>query len=251
LLWPASISAASVCAFGASSVVVGPPHPPAPAAGGEIISAPETISCVPLPIELWNATSLAGRRRQRRRRSPRKRRGKTLRLRFAVDLQKLLSPPQFEAATRLDAPVCILAGAGSGKTRVITYRIAHLLDLGIPPDAIAALTFTNKAAEEMRERISKLLGDRRTANKLTMGTFHALGLDILRHERKALGYPRGFAVYDQADQLGVVRELMRTVKDLGKDGERRFDVKAILTRISLAKNAMIAPEAYEPREADE
>jgi DNA helicase-2/ATP-dependent DNA helicase PcrA len=168
----------------------------------------------------------------------------------AVDVSKL-NPPQREAVVHGGGPLLVLAGAGSGKTRVITYRIAHLLDLGIPPDAIAALTFTNKAAEEMRERISKLLGDRRTANKLTMGTFHALGLDILRHERKALGYPRGFAVYDQADQLGVVRELMRTVKDLGKDGERRFDVKAILTRISLAKNAMIAPEAYEPREADE
>ena len=169
---------------------------------------------------------------------------------MAVDVSKL-NPPQRAAVVHGGGPLLVLAGAGSGKTRVITYRIAHLLDLGIPPDAIAALTFTNKAAEEMRERIGHLLGNRKTASKLTMGTFHSLGLHILREERKALGYPRGFAVYDQADQLGVVRELMRTVKDMGKDGERRFDVKAILTRISLAKNAMIPPDAYEPREGDD
>ncbi len=148
-------------------------------------------------------------------------------------------------------PLLVLAGAGSGKTRVIIYRIAHLLDLGIPPDAIAALTFTNKASEEMRDRIGHLLGNRKQAAKLTMGTFHSLGLSMLRAERNALGYPSGFAVYDQADQLGVVREVMRSLKDFSRDGERRWDVKAILTRISLAKNGFIAPEDYQPREADE
>src|SRR5436190_17213952 len=155
-----------------------------------------------------------------------------------MDLSKL-NQPQREAVVHGGGPILVLAGAGSGKTRVITFRICNLLGGGIPPDAIAALTFTNKAAEEMRERVAHLVGDRKTASRLTMGTFHALGLQILRQERKALGYPRGFAVYDQADQLGVVRELLRGVKDLGKDGERRFDVKAILTRISLAKNGMI------------
>ena len=169
---------------------------------------------------------------------------------MAVDTSKL-NPPQREAVVHGGGPLLVLAGAGSGKTRVITYRIAHLLDTGIPPEAIAALTFTNKAAEEMRERISHLLGDRRTAKRLTMGTFHSLGLEILRQERKALGYPKGFAVYDQADQLGVVRELMRTTKDMSRDGERRFDVKAILTRISLAKNGMITPEEYQPRDGDD
>ena len=169
---------------------------------------------------------------------------------MAVDTSKL-NPPQREAVVHGGGPLLVLAGAGSGKTRVITYRIAHLLDTGIPPEAIAALTFTNKAAEEMRERISHLLGDRRTAKRLTMGTFHSLGLEILRQERKALGYPKGFAVYDQADQLGVVRELMRTTKDMSRDGERRFDVKAILTRISLAKNGMILPEDYQPRDGDD
>ena len=169
---------------------------------------------------------------------------------MAVDTSKL-NPPQRAAVIHGGGPLLVLAGAGSGKTRVITYRIAHLLDLGIPPDAIAALTFTNKAAEEMRERIAHLLGDHKVASKLTMGTFHALGLRILRAERKALGYPGGFAVYDASDQLGVLREVMREVKDFTGDGERRYDVKAILSRISLAKNAFVDPEAYQPRDADE
>ena len=167
-----------------------------------------------------------------------------------VDTSKLY-PPQRAAVIHGGGPLLVLAGAGSGKTRVITYRIAHLLDLGIPPEAIAALTFTNKAAEEMRERIAHLLGDAKLAAKLTMGTFHALGLHILRSERKALGYGGGFAVYDASDQLGVVREVLREVKDMSRDGERRFDVKAILTRISLAKNAFIEPEQYQPRDGDD
>jgi len=168
----------------------------------------------------------------------------------AVDVSRL-NPPQRAAVIHGGGPLLVLAGAGSGKTRVITYRIAHLLGLGIPADAIAALTFTNKAAEEMRERVAHLLGDKRLAAKLTMGTFHSLGLNMLRAERKALGYPRGFAVYDQSDQLGVVREVLRSLKDMSREGERRWDVKAILARISLAKNGFIAPEDYKPRDADE
>jgi DNA helicase-2/ATP-dependent DNA helicase PcrA len=164
-----------------------------------------------------------------------------------VDLSKL-NPPQREAASHHGGPLLVLAGAGSGKTRVITYRIAHLLASGIPPRAICAVTFTNKAAEEMRERVGQLLRDNETAKQLTIGTFHALGLSILKIERKALGLPRGFAIYDQSDQLGAVREAMRVVKD----GDRRYDAKAILTRISLAKNAFVAPDAYVPtHEADD
>jgi superfamily I DNA/RNA helicase len=163
-----------------------------------------------------------------------------------VDLAKL-NPPQREAASHGGGPLLVLAGAGSGKTRVITFRIANLLALGIPPAAICALTFTNKAAEEMRERVAGLLNDRATARKLTMGTFHALGLQILRSERKALGLPRGFVIYDQSDQLGAVREALRTLRD----GDRRYDVKALLTRISLAKNAFVGPEAYVPNPADD
>jgi superfamily I DNA/RNA helicase len=163
-----------------------------------------------------------------------------------VDLSKL-NPPQREAASHGGGPLLVLAGAGSGKTRVITFRIAHLLAQGVSPKAICAVTFTNKAAEEMRERIAALLGDKQTARELTIGTFHALGLQILRTERKALGMPRGFAIYDQADQLGVVREAMRSIND----GDRRYDAKAIQTRISLAKNAFIAPEEFEGNPADD
>jgi len=163
-----------------------------------------------------------------------------------VDLGKL-NPPQREAASHTTGPILVLAGAGSGKTRVITFRIAHLLAQGVPPHAICAVTFTNKAAEEMRERIAHLLGDRELARQLTIGTFHALGLQILKIERSALGLPRGFAIYDQSDQLGAVREAMRTIRD----GDRRYDVKSILTRISLAKNAFVAPDAYEGNPADD
>jgi superfamily I DNA/RNA helicase len=163
-----------------------------------------------------------------------------------VDLAKL-NPPQREAASHGGGPLLVLAGAGSGKTRVITFRIANLLALGIPPAAICAVTFTNKAAEEMRERVAGLLNDRATARKLTIGTFHALGLQILRSERKALGLPRGFVIYDQSDQLGAVREALRGLRD----GDRRYDVKALLTRISLAKNGFIGPEAYAGNPADD
>jgi superfamily I DNA/RNA helicase len=167
-----------------------------------------------------------------------------------VDLSKL-NDPQREAASHIGGPMLVLAGAGSGKTRVIIYRIAHLLSKGIPPTAICAVTFTNKAAEEMRERIAHLLGDPKVAKQLTIGTFHALGLNILRQERRALGMPRGFTIYDASDQMGALREAMRSVKDFGRDGERRFDAKAVMARISLAKNAFIAPEEYKPNPSDE
>ncbi len=167
-----------------------------------------------------------------------------------VDLSKL-NAPQREAAGHGGGPLLVLAGAGSGKTRVITFRIAHLLANGIPPQAICAVTFTNKAAEEMRERVQGLVRDKATSYKLTIGTFHALGLQILKAERKALGMPRGFTVYDQSDQMGALREALRHVKDMGRDGERRFDVKSVLSRISLAKNAFIDAEEYEGNPADE
>ncbi len=167
-----------------------------------------------------------------------------------VDLAKL-NPPQREAASHGGGPILVLAGAGSGKTRVITFRIAHLIELGIPPSAICAVTFTNKAAEEMRERVGALLHDKRVTREITIGTFHALGLTILRQERKALGLPRGFTIYDQSDQMGALRESLRHTKQMTRDGERRFDVKSILTRISLAKNAFIAPDQYEGNPADD
>ncbi|HUH03400.1 MAG TPA: UvrD-helicase domain-containing protein [Kofleriaceae bacterium] len=158
-----------------------------------------------------------------------------------------LNPPQREAVTHGAGPLLVLAGAGSGKTRVITHRIAHLVCGGLPARSIAALTFTNKAAGEMRERVAALLPSARDASDLTMGTFHSLGLQLLQLERKALGFPRGFVIYDAADQLGCVREILRRVDA----GGRRFDVKAILSRISLAKNAFLSPEEYAASEGDE
>lgn len=167
-----------------------------------------------------------------------------------MDLSKL-NAPQREAVLHVGGPMLVLAGAGSGKTRVIIHRIANLLEMGIPPTAICAVTFTNKAAEEMRERIGHLLNNAKLASQLTIGTFHALGLTILRTERKALGMPRGFAIYDASDQMGALREAMRSVHDIGRDGDRRFDAKAVMSRISLAKNAFVAPENYQGNPSDE
>ncbi len=157
-----------------------------------------------------------------------------------------LNPPQREAVLHTDGPLLVLAGAGSGKTRVITHRIARLISDGVPATSIAALTFTNKAAAEMRERVAHLVPNAGQVKDLTVGTFHSLGLGILKKERKQLGFPRGFVIYDTADQLGIIRELLRRI-----DAGRRFDVKAILTRISLAKNAFVSPDDYDPLETDD
>ena len=156
-----------------------------------------------------------------------------------------LNAPQREAVTTTEGPLLVLAGAGSGKTRVITYRIGHLLDLGVRPEEILAVSFTNKAADEMEQRVSKLVGPR--ARLLTLSTFHSLGLMILKAEREALGMDAGFTIYDQADQMGLLRELLRQIQI----EDRRFDAKAVLFRLSLAKNAFLSPEEYKAKvEAD-
>jgi DNA helicase-2/ATP-dependent DNA helicase PcrA len=149
-----------------------------------------------------------------------------------------LNPPQREAVVTVDGPVLVLAGAGSGKTRVITYRVAHLLERGVAPEQILAVSFTNKAANEMRERVERLVGPR--GKEVTLCTFHALGLQILKRERTALGMPAGFTIYDASDQLGTVREIVKRVHM----DDRKFDLKAILFRISRAKNAFLSPEDY-------
>ncbi len=154
-----------------------------------------------------------------------------------------LNPPQREAVTTVDGPVLVLAGAGSGKTRVITYRVAHLLERGVPPEAILAVSFTNKAADEMGERVEKLVGPR-IARRLTMSTFHSLGMNLLKAEKKSLGF--AFTIYDASDQLGVVRELLRRVSI----DDRKFDTKAILFRISGAKNKFLSPEEYQAQAGD-
>jgi len=139
----------------------------------------------------------------------------------------------------------VLAGAGSGKTRVITERIARLLRSGVPADSILAVTFTNKAANEMRERIAATVGGD-VARGIWLSTFHRFGVRFVRAEATALGLGTRFTIFDQGDSLGVVRELLRTESTV----ERRLDAQAILSRISLWKNAMVPPGEVRPR-ADE
>jgi DNA helicase II / ATP-dependent DNA helicase PcrA len=157
-----------------------------------------------------------------------------------------LNPPQREAVTTLEGPLLVLAGAGSGKTRVITYRIGHLLERGVPASQILAVSFTNKAADEMRQRVDKLAGS--AAKKVTLSTFHALGLSILKQEKAALGLPTGFTIYDASDQLGTVKEVLRRLYQ--SDDDRRFDAKAIQFRISRAKNAFISPDEFAAKAGD-
>jgi superfamily I DNA/RNA helicase len=157
-----------------------------------------------------------------------------------------MNPEQTRAVKHGSGPLLVLAGAGSGKTTVITQRIARLIESGVPSRAILAMTFTNKAAEEMLERVVRLAG--KQAADATIGTFHAFGLRVLRAEARSLGMRDGkFAIFDQADQAGVVREILRTMRG----GDRRFDVWAILSRISKARNEFVLPEAYVVREGDD
>ncbi|MGZ3789496.1 MAG: ATP-dependent helicase [Bacteriovorax sp.] len=145
-----------------------------------------------------------------------------------------LNDKQREAAETVEGPVLILAGAGSGKTRTITYRIAHMVDnLGIKGDSILGVSFTNKAAKEMRERVHTLLGARRSRG-IALLTFHSLGVRILKKEITKLGYQENFSIYDQSDQIGIVREALRTYHD-----DKKFDQKDVLAKISFLKNAGI------------
>jgi len=147
-----------------------------------------------------------------------------------------LNAQQRAAVEHGDGPLLVLAGAGSGKTRVITARIARLLASGVQPDSILAVTFTNKAANEMRERIGTTVGHE-TASEIWLSTFHSFGVRFIREEAKALGLGSRFTIFDQGDSLGVVRELLRT----DAKADRKLDAQAILSRISLWKNALLKP----------
>ncbi len=156
-----------------------------------------------------------------------------------------LNPDQKSAIEHDRGPLLVLAGAGSGKTMVVTHRIARLVGRGTPPRAILAMTFTNKAAEEMAVRLEKLVGP--GAREATIGTFHAFGLRVLTQEARALGFHDGrFAIFDQADQAGAVREILRAIR-----GNRKYDIWAILSRISKAKNEFVEPEQFAARKGDE
>lgn len=151
----------------------------------------------------------------------------------------LLNPQQREAVEYTDGPELVIAGAGSGKTRVLTYKIVHLLRLGFEPYRLLALTFTNKASREMRERITTIVGEQ-VASKLWMGTFHSIFLRILRRHAQEIGFKPGFTIYDTSDSRSLIKMI---VKDLGLD-EKIYKPAVIGNAISNAKNAMVAPEQY-------
>ena len=150
-----------------------------------------------------------------------------------------LDSRQREAVRCTEGPVLIVAGAGSGKTRVLTSRIAWLLSQGTEPDRILALTFTKKAAAEMKERIDAMVGDRK-ARRLYMGTFHSVFIRFLREYADRLGYPPGFTIYDTSDQTSAVK---RCIKEMQLD-DKTYKPKDVLSRISMAKNNLVTPEAY-------
>lgn len=151
-----------------------------------------------------------------------------------------LNEEQRQAASKVEGPLLILAGAGSGKTRTITYRMAHMVsNLGIPAKEILGVSFTNKAAKEMRERVIGLLGKSK-ARGMTLTTFHSLGVRILKKEIDKLGYHLNFSIYDTSDQLAIIRE---SLKNYNAE-DKKFDYKRILGRIGYLKNQGISSEKY-------
>lgn len=161
-----------------------------------------------------------------------------------------LNEAQYQAVTMIEGPLMVLAGAGSGKTRVLTMRIAHLITNGVSPFHILALTFTNKAAREMKERIGKVVGES-DAKSIWMGTFHSVFARILRSEAHLLGFPSNFTIYDTQDSLNVLKKV---IKELNIDADL-YKPKKVMSRISAYKNNLITVRAYlnnpELMEADE
>jgi DNA helicase-2/ATP-dependent DNA helicase PcrA len=159
-----------------------------------------------------------------------------------MNLSEVLNPAQAEAAAHVDGPILVLAGAGSGKTRVLTYRIAHMIEqIGIDPHHILAVTFTNKAAKEMKKRIEELLGPGRSPE--WVGTFHSLSSRILRREADNLGFRRDFVIYDSDDQLALIKKMMKELNI----NEKQFAPEAIRSNISGAKDQLMAAEEYAER----
>ena len=156
-----------------------------------------------------------------------------------MDFINELNENQREAVVNTEGPTLVIAGAGSGKTRVLTYRIANLLSKGVPAYRILALTFTNKAAREMQKRIATLVGQGNAAN-LWMGTFHSIFSKILRVEAEHLGYTSNFTIYDSQDSKNLIKSI---VKDLKLD-DKVYKPNDVLGRISMAKNNLVVAQAY-------
>jgi DNA helicase-2/ATP-dependent DNA helicase PcrA len=156
-----------------------------------------------------------------------------------VDYLKELNPQQREAVVHVDGPLMIIAGAGSGKTKVLTTRIAHLMANGVDSFRILALTFTNKAAKEMKERVGKMLGGNEVGN-LYIGTFHSVFARILRTEATRIGYPSSFTIYDTDDAKGVLKTV---INELHLD-DKIYKPSTVYNRISSAKNALVTAEEY-------
>ena len=157
-----------------------------------------------------------------------------------MDLLKDLNEAQRAAVEYIDGPSLVIAGAGSGKTRVLTYKIAYLLSQGMKPWSIMALTFTNKAAREMKERIGKLVGDD-LAQHLYMGTFHSIFSRILRAEAEHIGFNNNFTIYDESDSRSLLKAI---IKEMGLD-DKTYKPAAVHARISMAKNNLVTAEAYD------
>ena len=156
-----------------------------------------------------------------------------------MDLLNDLNEAQRAAVEYIDGPSLVIAGAGSGKTRVLTYKIAYLLNQGMKPWSIMALTFTNKAAREMKERIGRLVGDD-LAQHLYMGTFHSIFSRILRAEAEHIGFNNNFTIYDETDSRSLIKAI---VKEMGLD-DKSYKPAAVHARISMAKNNLVSAESY-------
>ena len=160
--------------------------------------------------------------------------GKVAKSKYLDELNEI----QRQAVTAGSGPVMVIAGPGSGKTRVLTYRIAHLIQQGVPPHKILALTFTNKAAKEMKARIEKVIGP--VANRVLAGTFHSIFARFLRYDAHLIGYPNDFTIYDTDDTKSVVKEI---IKKMSLD-PKVYQPNIIRSRISMAKSNLITPKLY-------
>ena len=157
-----------------------------------------------------------------------------------TNILKHLNPSQREAVEYCDGPALVIAGAGSGKTRVLTHKIAYLLSLGYEPWSILALTFTNKAADEMKARIERLLNDADVTQRLWMGTFHSVFLRILRYEHESVGFASNFTVYDAADSKSLIKAI---IKEMQLD-DKQYKASTVQSHISNAKNQLVTADEY-------